>query len=180
VRTASSPLSKDNSTDEPQPHVHICVNLIHPETGRTAPLSKDAYKLDRWADNYELRMGVIRSPERRAKFAALDAGLKPEPKPKTPKRFQEPDTNPANDDIPMKQRAQAIRDQQRAYAARLKATQDDAWKRRKAEHRALWLDYRTARQAIRARHQFQIDQIYKHKRNRDAPAPLDPGIPRLA
>jgi hypothetical protein len=68
----------------------------------------------------------------------------------------------------MKQRAQAIRDQQRAYAARLKATQDDAWKRRKAEHRALWLDYRTARQAIRARHQFQIDQIYKHKRNRDA------------
>jgi Relaxase/Mobilisation nuclease domain len=155
-------------TDEPHPHVHICVNLIHPETGRTATLSNDAFKLERWADSYELRMGVIRSPERRAKFAALDAGLKPAPKPKTPKRFQEPDTKAANDDIPMKQRAQAIRDQQRAYAARLKATQDEGWKRRKAEHRALWNDYRTARQAIRARHQFQIDQIYKHKRNRDA------------
>jgi Relaxase/Mobilisation nuclease domain len=55
-------------TDEPHPHVHLCVNLIHPETGKTASLSKDAYKLERWADNYELRMGVIRSPERRAKF----------------------------------------------------------------------------------------------------------------
>jgi hypothetical protein len=155
-------------TDEPHPHVHICVNLIHPETGRTAPLSNDGFKLERWADSYELRMGVIRSPERRAKFAALDAGLKPEPKPKTPKRFQEPDTKPANDDVPMKQRSQAIRDHQRAYAARLKATQDDAWKRRKNKDRALWNDYRTARQALRARHQFQIDQIYKHKRNRDA------------
>jgi hypothetical protein len=68
----------------------------------------------------------------------------------------------------MRQRAKDIRDQQRAYAARLKATQENAWKRRKAEHRALWMDYRTSRQAIRARYQFQIDQIYKHKRNRHA------------
>lgn len=119
-------------------------------------------------DNYELKMGVIRSPERRAKFAALDAGLKPAPKPKTPKRFQEPDTKAANDDIPMRQRAQAIRDQQRAYAAHLKATQDEGWKQRAKEQRALWNDYRTARQAIRARYQFQIDQIYRHKRNRHA------------
>ena len=113
-------------------------------------------------------MGVIRSPERRAKFAALDAGLKPAPKPKTPKRFQEPDTKHANDNSAARDRAQAIRDQQRAYAARLKATQDDAWKRRASEQRALWNDYRTARQAIRARYQFQIDQIYRHKRNRTA------------
>ena len=113
-------------------------------------------------------MGVIRSPDRRAKFAALDAGLKPARKPKTPKRFQEPDTKPANDDLPMRDRARTIRDQQRAYAARLKATQDEAWKRRKQEDRQLWMEYRTARQAISARHQFRIDQIYKHKRNRNA------------
>lgn len=155
-------------TDEPHPHVHLCVNLIHPETEIANTLSKDGYKLDRWADNYELRMGAIRSPDRRAKFAALDAGLKPAPKPKTPKRFQQPDTKAANDDIPMRERAAAIREQQRAYAARLKATQDEGWKRRKQEQRALWMDYRTARQAIRARCQFQIDQIYKHKRNRAA------------
>jgi hypothetical protein len=113
-------------------------------------------------------MGVIRSPDRRAKFAALDAGLKPEPKPKTPKRFQEPDTKPANDDAPMRERAEAIREQQRAYAARLKATQDEAWKRRKTEQRTLWMEYRTARHAIRDRHQFKINYIYRHKRNRTA------------
>ena len=56
----------------------------------------------------------------------------------------------------------------RAYTARVKATQDDAFKRRRNEQRALWNDYRTARQAIRSRHQFQLDQIYKHKRNRHA------------
>src|SRR4051812_26839876 len=56
----------------------------------------------------------------------------------------------------------------RAYIARLKATQDQAWKRRQAEQRQLWNDYRTSKQALCARHQFQIDQIYKHKRNRNA------------
>ena len=56
----------------------------------------------------------------------------------------------------------------RAYQARLKKTQDDAFKRRRTEQRALWNDYRTARQAIRSRHQFEIDKIYKHKRNRHA------------
>ncbi len=155
-------------TDTAHPHIHLTVNLVHPETGKTAGLSNDGYKLERWADKYELSMGVTRSPERRAKFAALDAGLKPARKPKTPKRFQEPDTKPANDDVPMRDRAAAIRDQQRAYAARLKATQDEAWKRRKQDDRALWTDYRTARQAVTARHKFQIDQIYRHKRNRDA------------
>ena len=155
-------------TDEPHPHVHICVNLIHPETGATAKLSKDHYILERWADNYELKMRVIRSPERRAKFEALDAGLKLAPKPRTPKRFQEPETKAANDNKAARERAQAIRDQQRDYAARLKATQDEAWKQRAKEQRALWNDYRAARQAIRARHQFQIDQIYKHRRNRHA------------
>ena len=36
-------------TDEPHPHVHICVNLFHPETGASAKLSKDHYILERWA-----------------------------------------------------------------------------------------------------------------------------------
>ena len=67
-----------------------------------------------------------------------------------------------------RQRARAIHEDYKAYAARLKATQDETWKRRKQEQRQLWNDYRTARQAIRARHQFQMDQIYRHRRNRHA------------
>src|SRR5262249_6515746 len=65
-------------------------------------------------------------------------------------------------------RAKAIQEEFRAYTARLKATQKAAWKRQKQEQRQLWNDYRTARQAVRARHQFEIDRIYKHRRNRHA------------
>ena len=64
--------------DTDHPHIHFTINMIHPVTGKSLSLSNDEYKLDRWADNYELRMGVIRSPDRRAKFAALDQGLNPQ------------------------------------------------------------------------------------------------------
>ncbi len=155
-------------TDQPHAHIHLCVNLVHPETGIANTLSNDGYKLDRWCDSYELRMGVIRSPDRRAKFAALDQGLDPPPPKKQPKRFQQPDLKPANENRGAKQRAAAIKADQDAYVRRLKATQDGAWKRRKAEADALWRDYRTSIQAIRDRHTAAADKIWKHKRNRNA------------
>ena len=155
-------------TDQPHAHIHLCVNLVHPETGIANTLSNDGYKLDRWCDEYELRMGVIRSPDRRAKFAALDQGFDPPPPKKQPKRFQQPDLKPANENRTAKQRAAAIKADQEAYARRLKATQDGSWKRRKAESDALWKDYRTSIQAIRDRHTAAADKIWKHKRNRNA------------
>ena len=113
-------------------------------------------------------MGVIRSPDRRAKFAALDQGLDPPPPKKEPKRFQQPDLKPANENRTAKQRAAAIKADQEAYVRRLKATQDGSWKRRKAQSDALWKDYRTSIQAIRDRHTAAADKIWKHKRNRNA------------
>ena len=88
--------------DTDHPNVHITVNMIHPETGRSYKLSKDQYKLDRWCDNYELKMGVIRSPERRAKFAALDQGLEPPKRVRQPKHFNDPVIKAAiaNDNAP--------------------------------------------------------------------------------
>lgn len=68
-------------TDRPHKHVHIIVNLVDPDTGKAASLSNDEHKLDRWADDYEQTQGVIRSPDRRAKFHALDNGLKPPKRP---------------------------------------------------------------------------------------------------
>jgi hypothetical protein len=113
-------------------------------------------------------MGVIRSPDRRVKFAALDQGLEPPPPKKEPKRFQQPDLNPANENHTAKQRAAAIKVDQEAYVQRLKATQDGSWKRRKAQSDALWKDYRSSIQAIRGRHTAAADKIWKHKRNRNA------------
>ena len=104
-------------TDTAHPHVHILVNMIHPETGRSVSLSKDEYKLDRWCDTYELRMGAIRSPDRRAKFAALDQGLDPPPPKKQPKRFQQPDLIPANENRTAKRARPRSRPNRRPTAA---------------------------------------------------------------
>jgi hypothetical protein len=35
--------------DEPQPHVHVLVNRVHPETGKAATLSRSKAKLSQWA-----------------------------------------------------------------------------------------------------------------------------------
>src|SRR4051794_20828406 len=74
-------------TDTDHAHVHVTVNLFHPETGLSASLYNDEKRLDRWCHDYEVRMGVIRSPDRAAKYFALDQGRKPERKPREPKRF---------------------------------------------------------------------------------------------
>jgi relaxase-like protein len=157
-------------TDTAHPHVHFTVNMIHPENGVSLDVFKDEYRLNRWCDNYELKMGVIRSPERRAKFAALDQGLDPPPRKKQPKHYNNPAMKDAiaNDNKTARERAQALRDGIAAWQRRLKETQSGAWKRRKSEERQLWNDYRTAREAIRARHKFEIDKIIRHKRNRNA------------
>jgi hypothetical protein len=143
---------------------------LAPRRAGASACRKTNTRLDRWCDNYELKYGPIRSPERRAKFHALDYGLEPPPKTPQPKHHNNPAVKAAiaNDNKTAQARAQAIRDDFTVYSARLKKTQEENWKRRKKEQRQLWNYYRTARQAIRARHQFQIDQIFKHKRNRNA------------
>jgi Relaxase/Mobilisation nuclease domain len=166
--------------DEPHPHVHITINMIHPETGMSlstrvekntpAPLYKDEERLQEFCRAYEVRMGVIRSPTTHAYYEAIEQGQPPPKRVKTPKHHNDPVIKAAiaNDNRAARERAQAIQVEMRSYTARLKATQDDAFKRRRTEQRALWNDFRTARQAIRSRHKFEIDRIYKHKRNRHA------------
>jgi hypothetical protein len=45
--------------DEPQQHVHIIVNRVHPETGIAATLSNSKLKLSKWAEAYEKQHGKI-------------------------------------------------------------------------------------------------------------------------
>jgi len=44
-------------TDTANPHVHVVVNLVHPETGKTASLSNDQIKLSKWAEAYRKERG---------------------------------------------------------------------------------------------------------------------------
>jgi hypothetical protein len=51
-------------SDEPQPHVHIIVNRVHPATGKAATLSNSKLKLSQWAEAYERGRGKILCPQR--------------------------------------------------------------------------------------------------------------------
>ena len=50
--------------DTDEPHVHVAVNIIHPETGIAAPLGWRHRTMSRWAAAYEREQGVIRCPKR--------------------------------------------------------------------------------------------------------------------
>ena len=45
--------------DTKHAHVHIVASRIHPETGRTFPARDDYFKIDRWALEYELKVGIV-------------------------------------------------------------------------------------------------------------------------
>jgi hypothetical protein len=51
-------------TDEPQAHVHIVANRVHPVTGKAATLSNAKLKLSQWAEAYERKRGKVYCPQR--------------------------------------------------------------------------------------------------------------------
>jgi hypothetical protein len=51
-------------TDEPQAHVHIVANRVHPVTGKAATLSNAKLKLSKWAEAYERKRGKVFCPRR--------------------------------------------------------------------------------------------------------------------
>jgi hypothetical protein len=151
-------------TDRPHKHVHVIVNLIDPDTGKAVSLSNDEHKLDRWADDYEQTQGVIRSPDRRAKFEALDNGRKP------PKRGEQARTREewlATRKARGEQAKQDAAQIKAAYADRvagLKARQNAASESRRAEGDKLWNSYKAERNAVMDRYQPFIDAIWKNRR----------------
>ena len=59
-------------TDKDHAHVHIMINLVHGETGKTAHLSFDHSRLSAWAGRYEREHGIkcplrLENEERRAR-----------------------------------------------------------------------------------------------------------------
>ncbi len=151
-------------TDRPHRHVHVIVNLVDPDTGKAASLSNDEHKLDRWADSYEVKQGVIRSPDRRAKFHALDNGLPP------PKRKRQADTREeweatrGQNSRQAKEKAAEICASFAARIAGLKETNEDRYRKSREEGDRLWNGYQADKKAIRDRYQPFIDAIFKSTR----------------
>lgn len=63
--------------DTEQPHVHVLVNRVHPETGRTIAVDSNAKRaLSRWARGFEKDRDMIVCPERERRALLREAGLK--------------------------------------------------------------------------------------------------------
>ena len=50
--------------DTPHRHVHVIVNRVDPETGRTASIGNDRLKLANWAERWERERGELQCPAR--------------------------------------------------------------------------------------------------------------------
>ncbi len=63
--------------DTEQPHVHVMVNRVHPETGRTIAVDSNAKRaLSRWARGFEKDRDMIVCPERERRALLREAGLR--------------------------------------------------------------------------------------------------------
>jgi hypothetical protein len=151
-------------TDRPHRHVHVIVNLIDPDTGKSVSLSNDEHKLDRWADDYEQAQGVIRSPDRRAKFAALDQGRDPPKRPDQASSREEWGATRGQNGLKAKERRAAIKADHEARVSQFKAILAERYRMRRAEGSRLWNGHAADNKAIRDRYQPFIDAIYKSRR----------------
>lgn len=150
--------------DEPHPHVHIMVNMIHPETGRSADLYNDERTLDRWAYQYEKATHFVCSPERAAKHENAD----PPPRKTDPARPEWEARRASNKSAPAKQRADEIRHMHAEFVKRLKAMQAASNAARQAEIDDLMAKFKRRRETINDWHKERSDIIWKHRRNRTA------------
>lgn len=61
-------------TDEPQPHIHLVVNKVHPRTGLVANLKHTKRKLQDWARDYQKMEGTKYCPMREENHRKREAG----------------------------------------------------------------------------------------------------------
>ena len=103
--------------DEPQPHVHIIVNRVHPETGKAATLSNCKLKLSQWAEGYEREHGKIYCDKRVENNARRKEGEFVRD-PRIPRPVYEFNKSVANDSLT----ADFVRSDQKQKDAQLYAT----------------------------------------------------------
>lgn len=161
--------------DEPQPHVHLLINTVHPVTGKTADLKHSKQTLSRWAEAYEREHGQIRCEQRVKNNARRDAlrqergaereasrafaravwqGMKPEaPAPSKP-------YEPVNDNSPS--RRQWIDSQE--IADRMKALRAEHTAGQKVERDTLWLQQQAKLTALEQETKGKVDQIRQNVR----------------
>ena len=153
--------------DTPHKHLHFLVNLVHPDTGRVADLWRDELKMDYWCYRYEIRAGIIRSPERANKYEGREANPQhlPYDTYMAQKRSREQARAQAANDNRTREAERKARAAWRPRAEKLRALQDASYQRRRAEAETLWRQYRDAQAQIRAACAEKTAAIWNRKRN---------------
>lgn len=171
-----------------KPHVHVCANLIHPETGMKAPLKFYETVMRNWAAEYEIKRGVIRSPKahenymayleksrsfadkrRRAEILKMalvykttraDAITTPDLNKNMPRKEWEARRNrPSNTDAKA-----AVAEIKKAYWDRkrqLEARHKSAYERRRLEFNDAYKEHQRRRAEVFASFKPQLDNIWK-------------------
>lgn len=166
--------------DKDHAHIHVVLNRIHPETGRTANPKNDYKILQRWAWEYEKERGHIycvdralqfeKDPQARARLLkrqavererGQDVGNKSRPQWDAERDAPFPKSKAAKD----------LRDQLGAQAKALHAETRAQKARHQDETKALWQTYSTQRAALwqRQRDQYQVELAKEAQRH---PAPI--------
>ena len=169
--------------DKPHQHIHVVVNRIHPETGKTHNPNNDYEALQRWAYQYEKDRGRVVCLERAIKYekdqalkaeytkrlaAELDAGKKRDSKPRPQWEAEQDATHPKSEryralKAKFAERVKALAKRGRELAAR-KATEWESLEFRHAEEKAaLWEKQQAAFKNRRAFQKASQPEAYSWK-----------------
>lgn len=174
-------------TDEPQAHVHIVVNLVHPINGKQANPYRDQPKAQAWGLKYEQERGEIFCKAREDKYGdktpeqtAFNAAAKGEPAPqRKPDQFgRNRDRKPreprkAKTSRPEWQARKEAREKAQQEAAtklkgvinarfiELEAASAQQFVQRRNEAERFYTDRKDGRNAIYEKYQYGLDAIWQ-------------------
>jgi Relaxase/Mobilisation nuclease domain len=151
--------------DRPHKHVHVVINLVHPETGKMANLYRDERTLDKFAHEYEASKMVIRSFIRAAKHQAKAEPVKPS--------FSKAARRPM-----AKEKAADIRKMYTEEKNRIIDAHKERDDRRELEKDAIWKRYESDRQGVYDKYQELMDELWKRAPRDPALHPRPPGMQR--
>lgn len=128
--------------DEPQPHVHVLVNRVNPETGAMEKIDSHAKaKLRDWALQYERDRGYILCPERERRALLREQGLPYDHELKENRQQYDAAQLAKRERTEAPQRAQAVEDRQRELdqglgkdTREMQTSHAQAWKKLSKDH----------------------------------------------
>lgn len=150
-------------SDQPQPHVHVIVNRVHPRDGRILGSSFEKLKASRWAQRYEEERGKVYCAERVINNAARDRGEHTRGEKDLPRHVHEA-ASAANDNS----RREALLKRHRIEAAKLKRAerelatrQKDAWQKLETGYQERETKIDTAAKTLFLRRLSQLRTDYR-------------------